>query len=39
MAQNEITSGQYPAGIALAHSIVTSQQHEIDTMQSILASL
>ena len=39
MAQNEITSGQYPAAIALAHSIVTSQQQEIDTMQSILASL
>ena len=39
MAQNEITSGQYPAAIALAHSIVTNQQQEIDTMQSILASL
>ena len=39
MAQTEINSGQYPAAIALAHSIVTSQQHEIDTMNKILASL
>ena len=39
MAQTEINSGQYPATIALAHSIVTSQQQEIDTMNKILASL
>ncbi len=39
MAQNEISSGQYPAAIALAQSIVTSQQQEIDTMNRILASL
>lgn len=39
MAQNEISKGQYPEAIALAHSIVTSQQQEIDTMNTILASL
>ena len=39
MAQTEINAGQHPATIALAHSIVTSQQHEIDTMNKILASL
>ena len=39
MAQDEIKSGQYPEAIALAHSIVTSQQQEINTMQSILGSL
>lgn len=39
MAQNEIGKGQYPAAIALAHSIVTSQQQEIDTMNKILVSL
>jgi uncharacterized protein (DUF305 family) len=39
MAQEEIKSGQYPAAIALAHSIVTSQQQQITTMQGLLASL
>ncbi|CAN5873804.1 hypothetical protein BH09ACT7_BH09ACT7_28680 [soil metagenome] len=39
MAQNEISSGQYPATVALARSIVTSQQQEITTMQGILASM
>ena len=39
MGQHEINDGQYPATIALAHSIVTSQQQEIDTMNKILASL
>jgi uncharacterized protein (DUF305 family) len=39
MAQTEIKAGQYPPAVALARSIVTSQQHEIDTMQSMLASL
>lgn len=39
MAQNEIKDGQYPDTIALARSIVTSQQQEIDTMNTILASL
>jgi uncharacterized protein (DUF305 family) len=39
MAQNEINSGQYPAATAMARSIVTSQQQEIDTMNKLLASL
>ncbi|MEN4473886.1 DUF305 domain-containing protein [Mycolicibacterium cosmeticum] len=39
MAQNEITTGQYPAAVAMARSIVTSQQQEITTMQGILGSL
>ena len=39
MAQNEIKDGQYPDTVALARSIVTSQQQEIDTMKKILASL
>lgn len=39
MAQSEITSGQYPPAIALAQSIVTNQQQEISTMQTILSSL
>jgi uncharacterized protein (DUF305 family) len=39
MAQDEIKSGQYPPAIALAHSIVTSQQQQITTMQGILDSL
>ncbi|WP_101953421.1 DUF305 domain-containing protein [Mycobacterium intracellulare] len=38
MAHNEINSGQYHAATAMARSIVTSQQQEIDTMQKILAS-
>lgn len=39
MAQNEIHSGQYTPAITLAQSIVANQQHEIDTMQTILKSL
>jgi uncharacterized protein (DUF305 family) len=39
MAQDEIKSGQYPPAVALAHSIVTSQQQEITTMQGFIASL
>jgi uncharacterized protein (DUF305 family) len=39
MAQEEIRSGQYPPALALAHSIVTSQQQQISTMQGLLASL
>lgn len=39
MAQNEINTGQYPPAIAMARTIVTSQQQEINTMRSILASL
>jgi len=39
MAQNEIENGQFPAAIAMAKSILSSQQKEIDTMNQILASL
>jgi uncharacterized protein (DUF305 family) len=39
MAQDEINHGQFPAAIAMARAIVTSQQQEIDTMNKILASL
>ena len=39
MAQTEIKDGQYPAAVELAHAIVTTQQQEIDTMKSILATL
>jgi uncharacterized protein (DUF305 family) len=38
MAQEEIKSGEYPPAIALAHSIVTSQQ-QISTMRGLLALL
>ncbi|HYJ56285.1 MAG TPA: DUF305 domain-containing protein, partial [Mycobacterium sp.] len=39
MAQNEVTNGQNESVLALAKSIITSQQKEIDTMKSILSSL
>lgn len=39
MAQDEIKSGQYPPATALAQSIVTAQQKEIDEMNGILATL
>ena len=39
MAQSEITDGQNAAAVALARSIVTDQQREIDTMNQILATL
>jgi uncharacterized protein (DUF305 family) len=39
MAQNEIKNGQSADSIALAKSIATSQQKEIDTMNQILSSL
>jgi uncharacterized protein (DUF305 family) len=39
MAQHEIETGQFPAAVALARSIVSSQQQEITTMQGILGSL
>jgi uncharacterized protein (DUF305 family) len=39
MAQTEAKSGQNPPAIALAQSIVTTQQQQIDAMQSVLASL
>ncbi|SBS75457.1 conserved exported hypothetical protein [uncultured Mycobacterium sp.] len=39
MAQNEIKNGQFPDEVALAKSIASSQQKEIDTMNQILGSL
>ncbi|MBV9641687.1 MAG: DUF305 domain-containing protein [Mycobacteriaceae bacterium] len=39
MAQAEVKSGQNSPAIALAQSIITSQQQQIDTMQNLLASL
>lgn len=39
MAQNEVDNGQFPDGVALAKSMVSSQQKEIDTMNEILKSL
>jgi uncharacterized protein (DUF305 family) len=38
MAQDEIKSGQYPAAVAMAKQIVTTQQQEIDQMQGMLSS-
>lgn len=39
MAQTEIDSGQFPAAVTMARSIVSSQQEEITKMQGILDSL
>ena len=39
MAQTEVKSGQNPPAVALAHSITTSQQQQITTMQNVLATL
>lgn len=39
MAQDEIKNGQFPDAVALAKSILESQQKEIDTMNEILKSL
>jgi uncharacterized protein (DUF305 family) len=39
MAQDEVKSGQYPAAVAMAKQIVTTQQQEIDQMQGMLSSL
>jgi uncharacterized protein (DUF305 family) len=39
MAQQEIDGGQFPAAVALARSIIQSQQREITTMQGILNSM
>lgn len=39
MAQNEIKNGQSADAVALAKSIETTQQKEIDTMNQILSSL
>lgn len=36
MAQQEIDSGQFPAAVEMARTIVSSQQKEIATMQEIL---
>lgn len=39
MAQNEIKNGQSTDAVALAKSIATSQQKEIDTMNQLLSAL
>ena len=39
MAQTELKSGQNPPALALAQSIISSQQQQIDTMQNLLATL
>jgi uncharacterized protein (DUF305 family) len=39
MSQDEIRNGQNPDGIALATSIIDSQQKEIDAMEQILGTL
>jgi len=39
MAQTEIDTGQNPDAVAMARSIVDTQQQEITTMENILASL
>jgi len=36
LAQSEINSGQYPPAVAMAHSIATAEQQEVNTMQGIL---
>ena len=35
VAQTEIEEGQYPPAVAMARSIVNTQQQEIDTMKGI----
>lgn len=39
MSQGEVKQGQNRPAIAMAQSIITSQQQQIDTMKSLLASL
>ena len=39
MAQDEIKNGQFPDAVAMAKSILETQQKEIDTMNQILSSL
>ena len=39
MARDEIENGKYGPAIELSRAIITSQQHEIDTMRAILESL
>ena len=36
LAQSEIDSGQYSPAVAMAHSIATSEQQEVNSMQGIL---
>ena len=36
LAQSEIDSGQYRPAVAMAHSIATAEQQEVNTMQGIL---
>jgi uncharacterized protein (DUF305 family) len=38
MASDEVAEGKFEATIAMAESIITSQQAEIDTMLSLLES-
>jgi len=39
MAQDEVSNGQFPDAVAMAKSILESQQKEIDTMNQIVGSL
>ncbi|MGV0994236.1 MAG: DUF305 domain-containing protein [Mycobacterium sp.] len=39
MAKDEVKNGQFPDAVAMAKSILESQQKEIDTMNQILGSL
>ncbi len=39
MAQTEVASGQYPEAIAMAETIISTQNQEITTMEAILATL
>ncbi|MCJ0905217.1 DUF305 domain-containing protein [Rhodococcus sp. ARC_M6] len=39
MAQTEVASGQYPEAIAMAETIISTQNQEITTMGDILATL
>jgi uncharacterized protein (DUF305 family) len=39
MAQKEVDNGQSGDAIALAHAILSTQQHEIDQMNDLLSSL
>jgi uncharacterized protein (DUF305 family) len=39
VAQTETEEGQYPAAVAMARSIASTQQQEIDTMKRILSSM
>ena len=39
MAQTEVNTGQFPAAVEMARSIITSQQQEIDAMNAMLAAM